>query len=53
MEVCGKLRKTYPGVFNDDNLAKRVKRAVFQAFELLLDDGDEDEMVSRLDVVAR
>lgn len=51
MKVSGKLRKTYPGVFSDENLAKRVERVVFKAFELLPEDGDE--VVPRLDVVAR
>ena len=54
MTVSGKLRKTYPGVFSDEDLAKRVERAVFKAFELLPDDGDDDdEVLPRLDVVAR
>lgn len=53
-KVSGKLRKTYPGVFSDENLAKRVERVVFRAFELLSEDGDDgDEVVPRLDVVAR
>ena len=51
MKVSGKLRKTYPGVFSDEALAKRIERAVFKAFELLPD--DDDEVVPRLDVVAR
>jgi hypothetical protein len=52
--VSGKLRKTYPGVFSDEELAKRVERAVFKAFELLPDDdNDDDEVVPRLNVVAR
>lgn len=50
MKVSGKLRKTYPGAFSDDDLAKRIERAVFKAFELLPEDDDE---VPRLDVVAR
>ena len=55
MKVSGKLRKTYPGVFSDEDLAKRVERAVFKAFELPPEDGhdDDDEVVPRLDVVAR
>ncbi|WP_259167028.1 Fic family protein [Comamonas sp. BIGb0152] len=54
MQVSGKLRKTYPGVFNDEDLTKRVERAVFKAFELLPDDGnDDDDVVPRVDVVAR
>jgi hypothetical protein len=55
LEVSGKLRKTYPGVFSDEDLAKRVARAVFKAFELLpgKGDDDDDEIVPRLDVVAR
>ncbi|OYT88670.1 MAG: cell filamentation protein Fic [Burkholderiales bacterium PBB3] len=55
MKVSGKLRKTYPGVFNDDALVKRIERAVFKAFERLpdKDDDDDDEVVPRLDVVAR
>ena len=54
MKVSGKLRKTYPGVFSDEALAKRIERAVFKAFELLPDDDDDDdEVVPRLDVVAR
>jgi hypothetical protein len=54
LKVSAKLRKTYPGVFSDEGLVKRVERAVFKAFELLHDDGDDDdEVVPRLDVVAR
>jgi hypothetical protein len=54
MKVSGKMRKTYPGVFSDEELAKRVERAVFKAFDLLPgDDDDDDEVVPRLDVVAR
>ena len=54
MKVSGKLRKTYPGVFSDEDLSKRVERAVFKAFELLPDDDeDDDEVVPRMDVVAR
>ena len=54
MKVSGKLRKTYPSVFSDEALAKRIERAVFKAFELLPgDDDDDDEVVPRLDVVAR
>jgi hypothetical protein len=55
-KVSSKLRKTYPGVFNEDGLAKRVERvehAVFKAFELLPGDDDDDEVVPRLDVVGR
>ncbi|WP_202760268.1 hypothetical protein [Delftia acidovorans] len=51
MKVSSRLRKTYPGIFSDEDLAKRVERAVFEAFELL--PGDDDEVVPRLDVVAR
>ncbi|MFT7772148.1 Fic family protein [Roseateles sp.] len=54
MKVSGKLRKTYPGVFNNEDLAQRVEYAVFKAFELLPDNGeDDDEVVPRLDVVPR
>ncbi|WP_250439531.1 hypothetical protein [Delftia tsuruhatensis] len=54
MTVSSRLRKTYPAVFSDEDLAKRVERAVFKAFELLPgDDDDDDEVVPRLDVVAR
>ena len=54
MKVSSKLRKTYPGVFSDDNLTKRVERAVLNAFELLPDDDDDDDaVVPRLDVVPR
>jgi hypothetical protein len=54
LKVSAKLRKTYPGVFSDEGLVKRVERAVFKAFELLHDDGDDDdEVIPRLDVVAR
>jgi hypothetical protein len=53
MTVSAKLRKTYPGVFSDDDLAKRIERAVLKAFELLPDDDDDDEVVPRLDVVPR
>jgi len=54
MKVSDKLRKTYPGVFSDEALAKRIERAVFKAFELLPDDDDDDDdVVPRLDVVAR
>jgi len=52
MGVSGKLRRMYPGVFSDEELAQRVERAVFKAFELLPDD-DDDDVVPRLDVVAR
>ena len=51
MTVSAKLRKTYPGVFSDDELAKRIERVVFKAFELLPD--DDDEVVPRLDVLPR
>lgn len=44
MKVSGKLRKTYPGVFNNEDLAKRVERTVLKAFELL-PDGDDDATV--------
>lgn len=54
MKVSGKLRKTYPGVFSDEGLVKRVELAVFKAFEMLpADDDDDNEVVPRLDVVAR
>ncbi|WP_278537906.1 hypothetical protein [Delftia acidovorans] len=54
MKASSRLRKTYPGVFSDEDLAKRVERAVFKAFELLPgDDDDDDDVVPRLDVVAR
>ena len=54
MEVSGKLRKMYPGVFSDENLATRIQRAVFKAFELLPEEaGDEDDAMPRMDVVAR
>jgi hypothetical protein len=54
MKVSGKLRKTYPRVFSDEDLARRIERAVSKAFELLPDDDDDDdEVVPRLDVVAR
>ncbi|MFT3859107.1 MAG: hypothetical protein QM742_16945 [Aquabacterium sp.] len=33
MKVTGKLRKTYPEVFSDEDLARRVERAVLKAFE--------------------
>jgi Fic/DOC family len=53
-KISGKLRKTYPGVFSDDDLAQRVECLVFKAFELLpADDDDDDEVVPRLDVVGR
>lgn len=53
-KVCGKLRKTYPGVFSDEALSNRVERAVLKAFELLPDDDeDDDEVVPRMNVVAR
>lgn len=52
--VSGKLRKTYPEVFGDENLAGRVERAVFKAFELVPDDDDDDDDVKpRLDVGPR
>lgn len=51
MTVSRRLRKTYPGVFSDEDLTKRVESAVFKAFELL--PGDDYEVVPRLDVVAR
>lgn len=54
MQVSGKLRKTYPAIFNDEDLTERIERAVFKAFELLPDDGkDDDDMEPRFDVVAR
>ena len=54
MKVTGKLRKTYPEVFSNDDLTKRVERAVLNAFELLPDDDDDDDaVVPRLDVVPR
>ncbi len=53
MKVSGKLRKMYPGVFGEEDLAKRVERTVLKAFELLPDDDDDDEVVPRLNVVAR
>ena len=52
-KVSGKLRKTYPSVFSDEDLTKRIECAVFKAFELVPKDDDEDEVVPRLDVVAR
>lgn len=51
--VTGKLRKTYPAVFADEGVSKRVERAVLRPFELLPDDDDDDDAVPRLDVVAR
>lgn len=50
-KVSDKLRKTYPGVFSDEDLVKRIERAVFKAFELLPD--EDDGVTPRLDVVAR
>lgn len=35
----------YPGVFSDENLAKRIERAVLKAFEQLPDEGNEDDAV--------
>ncbi|HEX5784922.1 MAG TPA: Fic family protein [Burkholderiaceae bacterium] len=53
-KVTGKLRRTYPGVFGDEELAQRVERAVLRPFELLPgDDDDQDDVVPRLHVVAR
>lgn len=53
-KVSGKLRKTYPEVFGDENLAGRVERAVFKAFEFVPDDDDDDDDVKpRLDVGPR
>ncbi|MDX4956084.1 hypothetical protein [Delftia acidovorans] len=51
MTVSRRLRKTYPGVFSDEDLTKRVESAVFKVFELL--PGDDHEVVPCLDVVAR
>ncbi|QPR32251.1 hypothetical protein I6G96_14710 [Delftia acidovorans] len=51
MKLSSRLRKTYPGVSSDEDLTKRVERAVFTAFELL--PGNDDKVVPRLDVVAR
>ena len=52
--VSGKLRKTYPVVFGDEGLGRRVERAVLGAFELLPPGDDEDEEVApRLDVVPK
>ncbi|WP_313238860.1 hypothetical protein [Delftia acidovorans] len=51
MTVSSRLRKTYPGAFSDEGLAKRVERSLFNAFEL--PPGDDDEVVPHLDVVAR
>lgn len=54
MKVTGKLRKTYPSVFNDDDLTTRIERAVLTSFELLPgDDEDEGEIVPLLNVVPR
>jgi hypothetical protein len=53
MAVSGKLRKMYPGVFSDDDLTKRIERAVLKAFALLPDNDDNDAVVPRLDVVPR
>lgn len=52
--VSGKLRKAYPGVFSDDDLSKRVERAVLRPFQLLPEDEDEgDDLVPSLDVRPR
>ncbi len=53
MKVTGKLRKAYSGVFSDEDLAQRIERVVFKAFELLPDHNDDDGVVPRLDVVPR
>ena len=51
--VSDKLREAYPAVFNDEILAKRVERAVLNAFELLPDEDEDDDAVPHLDVVPR
>jgi len=51
MTVSSRLCKTYPGVFSDEDLVKRVERVVCKAFEPLT--GDDDEVVPRLDLVTR
>ena len=35
IKARSRLRKTYPEVFSDEDLAKRVERAVVKAFKLL------------------
>lgn len=37
----------YPSVFSDENLAKRIERAVLKAFEQLPDEGNQDDAVMR------
>ena len=52
--VTGKLRKTYPGVFGDEELARRVEHAVLRPFGILpTADEDGDDVVPRLDVKGR
>ncbi len=53
MRVSNRLRKTYPAVFDDEALAKRIEHAVLKAFERLPDDDDDDEVEPRLGVVPR
>lgn len=52
--VTGKLRKTYPGVFDDEDLSRRVEHAVLEPFKMRSSAGEErDEVTPRIDVVVR
>jgi hypothetical protein len=53
-KATSKLSKTYPAVFSDQGMVKRIERVVFKAFELLPEDDDDDDgVVPRWEVVAR
>lgn len=49
--ISGRLRKTYPQVFEDEQLAARIERAVLQAFEIIEPQGEDSEPVVPLSTV--
>lgn len=53
-KVTGKLCKTYPEVFGEEDVARRVERAVLTPFELFpCTDEMGDDVAPRLDVLPR
>lgn len=51
--ISGKLRKTYPEVFGDRQLAARIERGILEAFELIESQEDDGEPVPNFAVRPR
>lgn len=51
--ISGKLRKTYPEVFEDHQLAARIERGILEAFELIEPQEDDGEPVPNFAVRPR